>query len=335
MLPKPKPKAPDGLPTSRLFRGTGQAYLNTTLTSADDDVQVIFKSSPMGTRSHGNASNNSFVLWAYGQRLLIRTGHYYMYGGPHHRDWVWSTRSVNNIMVNGSGQVPYTASARGEIVAFETTPSMDIVVGEAGSAYRAPVSREQRSRGIRGPRMLDRYTRAILFVKPGLVIVYDRLVAREPSSFDYWLHAINEFAIDDQHGIRVHAGDVRCDINFLAPGDLTFQQTNQYDPNPRPRIKLREWHLTATTPGRKRAVEFVTLYRPRRARDKVVAGARLTKVESGYALRAELDDGHVVALLPTSDTRELRAHGIETRGAIVIERRRIDGSVVQTLRARK
>jgi hypothetical protein len=43
----------------------------------------------------------------------------------------------------------------------------------------------------------------------------------------------------------------------------------------------------------------------------------------------------VVALLPTSDTRELQAHGIETRGAIVIERRRIDGSVVQTLRARK
>jgi hypothetical protein len=78
----------------------------------------------------------------------------------------------------------------------------------------------------------------------------------------------------------------------------------------------------------------VTLYRPRRARDKVVAGARLTKVEGGYALRAELEDGHVVALLPTSDTRELQAHGIETRGAIVIERRRIDGSVVQTLKAR-
>ena len=33
-------------------------------------MQVVFKSSPMGTRSHGNAANNSFVLWAYGQRLL-------------------------------------------------------------------------------------------------------------------------------------------------------------------------------------------------------------------------------------------------------------------------
>ena len=334
-LPRVAAHAPDDLPGARLFRGTGHAYLNTDLTDGRRGVQVGFKSSPFGCLSHGYEANNSFILWAHGQRLLVRSGYRDIHGSEHHNRWMHSTRSVNNITVNGTGQVPYTASARGDIVAFETTPSMDIVIGEAGSAYRVPASREERSRGIRGPRMLDRYTRAILFVKPGLVIVYDRLVAREPSSFDYWLHAVNEFAIDDQHGVRVHAGDVRCDINFLAPRDLTFQQTNQYDPNPRPRIKLREWHLTATTPGRKRAVEFVTLYRPRRARNKVVAGAQLTKVEDGYALRAELEDGHVVALLPTSDTRELRAHGIETRGAIVIERRRTDGSVVQTLRARK
>ncbi|MHC4181399.1 MAG: DUF4962 domain-containing protein, partial [Planctomycetota bacterium] len=167
-LPKVEPQPPEGLPTSKLFRGIGQASLNTTLMDADEDVQVIFKSSPMGTRSHGNAANNSLVLWAYGQRLLTRTGHYYLYGGPHHRDWVWSTRSLNNITVDGQGQVKRSAASKGRIVAFRTTPSIDVVVGEAGEAYRVREGGKQR-------RLLDRFTRAVLFVKPELVIVFDRL----------------------------------------------------------------------------------------------------------------------------------------------------------------
>ena len=56
--------------------------------------------------------------------------------------------------------------------------------------------------------MLDRFTRAILFVKPELVIVFDRLVAREPSTFEYWLHATRKFGVRDQRHIRVQAGEV-------------------------------------------------------------------------------------------------------------------------------
>lgn len=127
-LPAVESKPPVDLPTSRLFRGIGQAFLNTTLEDAQNDVQVVFKSSSMGSRSHGNAANNSFVLSAYGQRLLTRTGHYYLYGGPHHRDWVWSTRSLNNITVNGKGQLKRSAAATGEIVFFQTSPTLDVVV---------------------------------------------------------------------------------------------------------------------------------------------------------------------------------------------------------------
>jgi hypothetical protein len=270
-LPKVEPEAPDGLPVSKLFRGTGQAYLNTTLTSADKDVQVIFKSSPMGTQSHGNAGNNSFVLWAYGQRLLIRTGHYYNYGGPHHRDWIWSTRSVNNITVNGHGQAKRTAKAQGEITAFKTTPSMDIVIGEAGQAYEPA---------------LERFTRAVIFVKPELVVVYDRLEAKEPSTYEYWLHAVNKIDVEGQRGVQVRNDDVVCDIDFLAPTGLTFKQTDQYDPNPIPRIKLREWHLTATTPEKSKRMEFVTLYRPHKVRDSIVGGAALRSIPGGYVLTA-------------------------------------------------
>jgi len=323
-LPKVEPEPPDDVPASRLFRGIGQACLNTTLSSADDDVQVIFKASPMGTRSHGNAGNNSFVLWAYGQRLLIRTGHYYLYGGPHHRDWVWSTRSVNNITVDGQGQVKRSSSAKGEIVAFKTTPSIDVVVGEAGGAYRVKESGKER-------RLLDRFTRAILFVKPELVIVFDRLEAPQHATFEYWLHAINKFQVDGQRAIETRSGDVACAIDLLAPDGLTFTQTDQYDPNPWPRITTREWHLTATTPSKTTTAEFVALYRPHRSGQTVPRTATLKRIEGGYVLVADLSGGRVVALLPTNDSATLSAEGLTTIGAIVIQRRRADGTAVETV----
>ncbi|MHC4402738.1 MAG: hypothetical protein ACYTG0_24000, partial [Planctomycetota bacterium] len=146
-------------------------------------------------------------------------------------------RSVNNVTVDGHGQGRRTASARGRITAFHTTPSIDVVVGEAGDAY---VDESDRQR-----RVLDRFTRAILFVKPELIVVFDRLVATRPSTYQYWLHALEEMKVEDQHDIEVRAGDVVCEIDVLTPDGLTFTQTDQYDPNPRERISLREWHLTA------------------------------------------------------------------------------------------
>jgi len=301
-LPKVEAKQPDDLPSSRLFRGTGQAYLNSDLTDAGKSVQVIFKSSPFGTQSHGNEANNSFVLWAYGERLLVRSGHYDSYGSAHHSNWVWSTRSVNNITVNGRGQGKRTANARGEIFAFKTTPSMDIVAGEAGQAYEDGI--------------LNRFTRTILFVKPELVVVYDRLEAKEPSHFEYWLHAINKINVKNQHEVQVRNDNVVCDIDFLTPSGLTFKQTNEYDPNPRPRIKMREWHLTAETADKKKQMEFVTLYRPHRIEGKVPDEASLEQTKGGYALKAKLLDGEFVVLLPTDDSASLKAFGLESKGAI-------------------
>jgi hypothetical protein len=324
-LPKVEAKPPDGLPVSKYFRGTGQVCLNTTLRNAAEDVQIIFKASPMGTWSHGNAGNNSFVLWAYGERLLVRSGHYYNYGGSHHRNWVWSTRSLNNITVNGRGQLKRSASATGEITAFKAGATIDVVSGEAGGAYRASET------DAGSPRVLDRFTRTIIFVKPELVIVYDRLAAREASSFEYWLHALKEFGVTDQRNITVRAGDVRCAVNVLAPAGLRVTQTDQYDPNPEPRIKTREWHLTLATPSRTKQCEFVAIYRPHRRTQAVPEQAALRKIAGGYVLTAALVDGRVVALLPTEDTATLRAEGLTAKGAILIQRRKPDGGAVETV----
>ena len=302
----------DELPKSRLFEGTGQAYLNTNLTDADNSVQVVFKSSPFGTQSHGYEANNSFLLWGYGKRLLIRSGYRDSYGSDHHKNWMWSTRSVNNITVNGKGQGRRTSKAQGKIIGFKTTPSIDIVVGEAGEAYEPP---------------LERFTRSIIFVKPEVVIVYDRLEAKEPSTYEYWLHAINEFEIRNECEIIVRNDDVVCDICFLRPLDLTLRQTNEYDPNPRPRITLREWHLTAKTVEKRRQTEFVTVYWPHKAGDKIQKRAILTTIRGGYVLNIELSDKKLIALLPKNDSVTLKADGLESKGTIKCRLEKVGGQV--------
>jgi hypothetical protein len=231
---------------------------------------------------------------------------------------------VNNITVNGQGQVKRSAAAKGEIVAFRTTPSMDVVVGEAAGAYRT-------SKSGGSPSLLDRYTRSVLFVKPELVIVFDRLEAPQPSTFEYWLHALNQFQIDDQRHIRTEVGGVTCQIEILAPEGLQLSQTDQYDPNPWPTITTREWHLTATTPSASKRTEFVALYRPHRSSDTPPRGASLTRTAGGYVLEAKLTDGRVIALLPTDDSATLTAHGLTTTGTIAIRRNNKNGDLVESI----
>jgi len=247
---------------------------------------VVFKSSPFGTQSHGYESNNSFLLWAYGKRMLIGSGYRDIYGSDHHQNWMWTTRSTNCITINGQGQKKHTVGAQGRITAFLTTPQVDAVIGDASDSYGPPV---------------QQFKRAILFIKPDMIVIYDRLKTSEPSSYEYWLHAIDKFEIRDQQNITTRNGDVTCDIAFLTPQNLTFTQTNEYDPNPRERIKLREWHLTAKTTDKQDHMEFVTIYCPHKDKDEAQSRATLQSSADGYMLTTSLSDGELSALLPVDD----------------------------------
>jgi hypothetical protein len=303
-LPRVQAKAPDDLSASRLFEGTGQAYLNGNLTDATQSVQVVLKSSPFGTQSHGYESNNSFLLGAYGERLLIYSGYRDIYGSEHHTKWMWSTRSTNCITVNGKDQKKHTVQAQGRITAFVTTPQIDAVIGDASKSYEPPV---------------EQFKRAILFIKPDFVVIYDRLKTSEPSTYEYWLHAINKFDVRDQGKILVKNGDVACDIAFLAPQKLTLDQTNEYDPNPRARIELREWHLTAKTTERDTHMEFVTIYQPHKVQDKVERQAVLRPIAGGYLLKVSSSTGKLTALLPVDDSATLANVDLTVQGAIKIK----------------
>ncbi|MCG3199634.1 MAG: hypothetical protein GHCLOJNM_04158 [bacterium] len=241
---------PTDLPRSTCFQGVGVAVMNTNLTDASDNIQLFFKSSPMGSVSHGFNANNTFHLNIGGEPALLNTGRRDIHGSPHHRRWMWNTRSQNAILVDGEGQRAHSPLALGRITHFETHPSFDIVVGEAGESYEN----------------LRRWTRALIFLKPDTVVIHDVLEAPYEVPFDWLLHAPSQFELHpDSSPPRALWSGAKgsVEVRFLAPEGLALSQRDGYDPPPAnwAGFDLSEWHLTAKPRGSSKKQEFVTLIR--------------------------------------------------------------------------
>jgi len=318
-LPKVRARPPDDLPASRCFRGTGLAMLNSNLSSAGSNVEILLKSSPFGTQSHGYESSNSLLLYAFGERLLIRTGRRDIYGSKHHKDWMWDTKSTNCVTVGGVAQVKHSAAARGEILAFHTSGAIDYVAGEAAQSY---------PRGT-----LKRFTRHILFVKPDLVVVFDRLEAPTPTAFEWHLHAPTPMKLAGQRDVRIVNRKAAARVSFLAPAGLKLSLTDQFDPPPRARVKLTEWHLTAKTAEPASRMAFVTLIRPHRVGTEPPAEAKLTPVASGLALQADCARGKALVLLRAADRGTVRFGETASEAEVAASLFDADGAPVYHLSA--
>ncbi|GMW01020.1 MAG: heparinase [Candidatus Hydrogenedentota bacterium] len=237
-------KPPIDLPQSKAFQGTGVAVMNSDLMDAKNNVQIHFKDSPIGRQSHGYNANNSFLLHIAGERVFLNSGKRDISGSPHHTQWMWETKSDNAILVNGEGQIPHSFKAKGRITRFETSPTFDFVEGECAESYP----------------QLTTAVRRILFFKPGVIVIHDILTAKNPSTFQWLLHAPGEFKIgENQTTWSGKPATVR--VRWLEPSALKISQTDQFDTPPAEWAKfdLGEWHLTASTTEKVLDQQFVTL----------------------------------------------------------------------------
>ncbi|MFO7958147.1 MAG: DUF4962 domain-containing protein [Candidatus Brocadiia bacterium] len=241
-----EPQPPEDLPSSSCFHGVGLAALNTDLTDGTSNVQLLFKSSPLGSISHGFNANNTFHLNVRGKPVLMNTGRRDQHGTPHHRKWMWQTKSQNAILVNGEGQRPHSPNARGRITRFETGPQMDLLAGEAGDSYGN----------------LDRWTRRIVFLKPHFFVIHDVLEAPSPSTYQWLVHAPGRFRVEGQT-LTYQEEDRGVAVHLLEPERLSVSQTDRYEPPPAEwaSFKLHAWHATAATRRESRRAEFVTVIR--------------------------------------------------------------------------
>jgi hypothetical protein len=236
---------------------------------------------------------------------------------------MWETKSVNSILVNGEGQKPLRSQdAQGKIVDFHTSKSYDYVAGEAVQAYSG---------------RLDRFTRSILFIKPvgarhavPVLVIFDRLEAPEPSTFQWLMHSPTEMKVNGQQDITVENGDAGCKVTFLTPDSLEITQTDKFDPPPRPRIKLKQWHLQAGTPNRQKRCQFVTVIRPYRKGEAAPTRAEVEKLPAGYACKIALADGEAIVLLRTVEGEPLAGYEAETDGDVAVVRLDASGKLVDS-----
>lgn len=245
----PPAKAPDDLPSSKIFHGIGVAALNSSLLDARDAVQFLFKSSPFGTQSHGHNPHNSFQLNAYGDPLLVANTYRDLHGSKFHYQYVHSTAAQNCVLVNGQGQKPHTPSPDGRIAASQLTKEYDYVMGDATPAYAG---------------RLTRFHRHVLFLKPDVIVLYDDLAAPEPSTFQFMLHALKEFQVDEKSSrLSLTMPNAALTVQYLSPTPLSFRQTSGFNPPPTKEFPTH-YHLEAFTQQKQTSLGMLTLLLPHR-----------------------------------------------------------------------
>ncbi len=266
-------KAPHDLPQGRCFNDVGLACMHDYLWDGEKNVEVLMRSSPYGSISHSYADQNAFVLSGYGEPLAISSGYYPYYGSPHHRGWTWQTKAANSIGVDGEGQQIRDWNAKGRILHFESNDYYHYALGDATAAYRG---------------RLQRFYRHILYVRPldsemtPIVVIYDDLISRKKSTFQWWLHALEQMRIDGaSQSVEIKRNQAQLDVRFLAPISLRFSQTDQFTIPPEGDADQypNQWHLTAETTEPSESCRFLTVFFPHKVDQR--DGSRSTKLLSG------------------------------------------------------
>ena len=294
----PAAKAPSDLPQSKVFHGIGVAALNSTLLDAQEGVQVLFKSSPFGTQSHGHNAHNTFQVNAYGEALLTACTYRDLHGSKFHYQYVHSTAAQNGVLVDGKGQIPHTPAPHGKIIAEKLTKEWDWVVGDATAAY--------------GGR-LKRYHRHVVLLKPDVVVIFDDLVATEPATFQFMLHGLKNFAVDDaQARLSLEMPKAGVEVQYLSFWPLKFRQWDGFDPKPS-REFPNQWHVEAAIVEKKPDARVATVIVPHRDGQNRAWTAEGWERDGYYGVRI-VRDGHKTIVwfpLPKGDGRELDERALE------------------------
>ncbi len=264
--PLPEPVPPTDWPQSKVFRGTGLASLHNTLLDSRDDVHLLLKADPFGTSSHGHNAQLGIQLTAYGECLLPACTYRDLHGSKFHYQWCHSTRSQNSVLVNGAGQRPHSHLSKGRIAEAllnqrseggDQRPSLswDYVRGEATDAYTGAVARAER---------------AVLFVKPDVIVLYDDFAADKPATFQFLLHGLSAFTVDEAgQTLRLDLKNAGLTVKYLAPLPLALTQTDGFTPPPKMRDGSKPfpnmWHVEAAMKTPAAASDTLAVLIPHRA----------------------------------------------------------------------
>jgi hypothetical protein len=269
---------PQDAPDSASFPSIGWAAMHSSLADPNR-LSIFFKSSPYGSYNHSHADQNSFVIHHRGRRLAIASGYYDDYGTPHWNSWYKQTRSANAITFDGGeGQGHNDKAYSGELTRFESGDGFDYAIGRAEKAYDGKLTRAER---------------AIVYLRPDTIVVYDSLAADAAHTWEWNIHAINRMTAVAPNRVALRNGPAQMCVEMVAGPEVQFTQTDQF--TARPSAGANQWHGTFATTAKSNTVEFVAVMRVGSdCTTRPRAGATPTAAKrSGDAMEVAID-GRVV-----------------------------------------
>ncbi|MBA4149234.1 MAG: DUF4962 domain-containing protein [Verrucomicrobia bacterium] len=280
-------QAPTNLPPSKVFHGIGVASLHSTILNSSNDVHFLFKSSPFGSQSHGHNPQNAFQLNAYGDTLLPANNYRDLHGTEFHYKWVHQTVSQNGVLVNGEGQRPHSALSRGKIIDSKLTAEWDYVVGDALEAYEG---------------RLERALRHVVFVKPDIIVIYDDLVASEPSDFQFMLHGLAEFKVDSSSAeLHIQQPNAGATIRYLGSSPVTLRQWDGYPFDTIRRTFPNQWHVEASTTKKEKAVRMFTVIAPHKGTEAPALAVERAQTRSSDGLKVTVNGRTTIISFPKTE----------------------------------
>jgi hypothetical protein len=214
-------------------------------------TSIYFKSSPYGAYNHSHADQNSFVVNHRGERLAIASGYYDDYRTPHWSNWYKQTRAKNAITFDGGvGQGPDGKQFSGDITRFESQGNVDYAVGHAEKAYGGALTLAQR---------------ALVYLRPNVVLVYDHLASATPRAFEWNIHALFKMQKLSDTRISLANGKAHMCVEMLASPAVAFSQHDKFTTAPA-RSSMsdktpNQWHGAFAMTGKATDAEFVALMR--------------------------------------------------------------------------
>ncbi|MCX7011106.1 MAG: DUF4962 domain-containing protein [Candidatus Sumerlaeota bacterium] len=238
----PKPLA--DLPAAHVFPDTGLAFIHSAFADPGKNVMFEFRSSPYGAFNHAHADQNSFNISAYGEELIIDSGHYTSFGDAHHYGFTVKQKAHNLILVDGQDEPSRELEAYGQIIGFAQGKDWAWVLGDAKTAY------------FKTP--LERQCRQCVWLGGGetqTFVIFDSIAAKDgkPHRYEWLLHSANPPELDEAAQKALLATEkAQARVTWLAPRGLKYSLTDQFDPpaeNWRPdkqKIEFpNQWHMKA------------------------------------------------------------------------------------------
>jgi hypothetical protein len=227
---------------------------------------------------------NTFDLLAYGETLIQSPG------GNALNGWRLSGQTnlvLHSLLVNGSG--PELAGTNSlSIIEHSSGPEWSYIALDGTATYRSE---------------LNQYRRGILYIQPDLIIVHDRMVAREPAKFQMFLHPPDATSVDKLwHDLHLDLPKARLVVH--APSSRKALRSWEKLSSPADDFFPRTVTMRLGPTNQLAELDVVTVFAARPAGEKMEFAFKLLESNTAVGARIHRDGLPTLVAFKTSARKE-------------------------------